>query len=527
MNAKARADELRRIPLAEIHESPHNPRTHYDPEALQQLADSLLQSGQLEPVLVRPRKGGGYELAAGHRRYRAAKLACQQSAGGAGFRGLTELLAIVRDLDDRTLIETLNVSNLQRDDIHGLEEAQGFADLMKACGYDVKKIAARIGKSERYVYDSLTLLKLIPEAKKFFLAGRFERGHAIELARLTADWQKKMIDVEDVSTYRVGGLFQEERVGEEEQEDLDLEVPVKPVSVREFKKLIDEKVRFRPAETDPVLFPETAGLVGKATLDKEKVVEITYDFQVPEEARDPKAPKIHGAKSWRSATKGHENPGTYGSSGRVGEGKACEHSVLGVVVVGRDRGQAFRVCLAKEKCKTHWSDWQKGRKKLYGGGGGATQRDSYAEQEARRSEREREEAKRETERKRWEKALPAIRAATADKVRTLAVGPSSDLATMVVEHCTNGSKADTSVPRGRTLEDLVRHAAWQLIEEDVRAASNPYYYDREPAIKRLRKLGVDAAKIVDQVAPEEKPAKAEASAKKGKSAKKPAKGKKR
>jgi len=58
MNTKARADELRRIPLAEIHESPHNPRTYYDPEALQQLADSLLQSGQLEPVLVRSRKSG-------------------------------------------------------------------------------------------------------------------------------------------------------------------------------------------------------------------------------------------------------------------------------------------------------------------------------------------------------------------------------------------------------------------------------------------------------------------------------------
>jgi len=78
MNTKARADELRRIPLAEIHESPLNPRKHFEPHALEELKDSLLAAGQLTPITVRPRKGGGYEIAAGHRRYRAAKLATEQ-----------------------------------------------------------------------------------------------------------------------------------------------------------------------------------------------------------------------------------------------------------------------------------------------------------------------------------------------------------------------------------------------------------------------------------------------------------------
>jgi ParB/RepB/Spo0J family partition protein len=519
----AKPDELRRIPLAEIHESPHNPRARYDAEALQQLADSLLQSGQLEPVLVRPRKSGGYELAAGHRRFRAAKLAIQQSPDGARFRGLGELLAIVRQLDDRELIETLNISNLQRDDIHGLEEAQGFADLMKACGYDIKKIAARIGKSERYVYDSLTLLKLIPEAKKLFLDGRFERGHAIELARLAEAWQKKALDTQ-INRYEGagarGGLWEAERFETEPgQKELPLRDQVKAVSVRELKTWVNDKVRLKPHEIDPVLFPETVDELRTALGHKLKVIEITYEHVIWHEARDANAPRVYGAQSWKSATKGKPDPGYPAKDGR-----SCMHAVLGVVVIGPGRGEAFHVCIAKEKCTTHWGSWQKARakrKKVYGSSGGAAQRDSYAEQQARQ---EKENQKREAERKRWEKAQPAILSAMAEKLKAAPAGANSALADTVLQVCMDGRKAYTQVPRGRTTEDLLRHAAFQLYASDVRDLA-PGFYHHDQALKRIKSLGVDPEKIVDQMAPKEQPAKA--STKPAKGAKKPAKGKKR
>lgn len=508
----APADRLERIPLDQVHESKLNPRTHYDPEALAQLKDSLLASGQLEPVLVRPRKAGGYELAAGHRRFRAAKLACEQSPDGAKYRGLHELRAIVRDLDDRTFIETLNVSNLQRDDLHPLEEAHGFKDLMTECGYDVKKIAARIGKSERYVYDSLTLLKLIPEARTLFLDGAFERGHAVELARLATDWQKKALDRRFNSYGRgSGGLWEAEEIDGDpnapKQERLKLEDKVKPVSVRELKQWINDTVRFVPAGIDPMLFPDTYRVVTTAMTDKEKVIEITYEHVVPETARDATAPQIYGAQAWRSATPGRVSPGYPGRAG-----KPCTHAVTGVIVIGGGRGDAFKVCIAKEKCATHWADWQKERTTRGKGTGSGTR--TTREGPEREEERwHREEQEREALRQRWEKAQPAILQAAAAKIKTAPAGPTSDLASAVLDACMGDrGKANSAVPRGRTLEGFLRHAAFQLVVEDVRSLRWPGYYNHDRAVKNLKALGIDAAKIVDQVAREEKADKPQASA---------------
>src|ERR1041385_9023070 len=219
-------DELRRIPLEEIQEAPLNPRSRYDERPLHELAESMLSSGQLTPIIVRPNPhkrvgvGASYELAAGHRRYRAAKVAWQLSKEGAHYRGLDCLTAIVRPLDDKTFIEVLNIENLQRDDLHPLEEAQGFKDLMEKAGYDVAKIAARVGRSTRYVYDSLTLLKLTPAAKQLFLDGAFERGHAILLARLSpSDQARALGDPKDVANggYRGDSLLLEPDRGADDE----------------------------------------------------------------------------------------------------------------------------------------------------------------------------------------------------------------------------------------------------------------------------------------------------------------------
>src|SRR5574341_350406 len=267
--------------------------------------ESLLASGQFTPILVRPRKAGADFVAAGHVRFRAAKQACERHADGAKHRGLEALQAIVREMDDRTFIELLNVENLQRDDLDDLDEAEGFRNLMERCGYDIKKVAVRIGKSSRYVYDSLALRKLIPEAKRCFLEDRFERGHAILLARLTPDWQKKALS-RHFNRYGDGrGALWEAEIFDQEpgQQRLTLDDQVKPVSVREFQTWIDDHVRATPAAVDPVLFPTAAELLAQAQAAKgraARIIHITYQRQVPYTARDLKT-KTYGAEAWKRA----------------------------------------------------------------------------------------------------------------------------------------------------------------------------------------------------------------------------------
>ena len=296
--------EVRRIPLAELHESPLNPREHYDAAALAELAASLLQTGQLTPIIVRPRKAGGFEIAAGHRRLRAAKIACAQQPDGARYRGLTELEAKVVALDERAFIEVLNIENLQRDDLHPLEEAHGFRDLMEKAGYDVGKIAARIGRSPKYVYDRLKLLQLTPAAKKLFLAGAYEAGHAIQLARLTPEQQARAIgEVEDVvdsgeyAAHRVSLLLRPDTAADGE---LPLHDQVKPVSVREFQQAIQEKIRATPERVDPFLFPESVKALAAAQEEKLSVIHITREYRVSDEARDEKI-KTYGQGAWERA----------------------------------------------------------------------------------------------------------------------------------------------------------------------------------------------------------------------------------
>ncbi|NOT09269.1 MAG: ParB/RepB/Spo0J family partition protein, partial [Gemmatimonadales bacterium] len=281
-------------------------------------------------ALARPRKkGGGYELAAGHRRYRAAKLA-----------GLTLLKTEVREMDDPEFVEALNVSNLQRDDLNALEEAEGFVTLMKVCGLKIPGIAARVGKSIKYVYDRIKLLQLIPEAKELLLQKAFEPGHAILLARIAPAEQKRAI-ANPRNQFGSGGLFQEDRSDGE----LALETgpaKLKAVSVREFETWLKRHVRFDPTKEDvSTLFPETAKLLADAEAEKRRHVFITYDHRVADDAKDRRGERTFGKESWKRAD------GLKGS-------KECERSVVGIVAAGRGRGEAFLVCVSRDRCEVHY-----------------------------------------------------------------------------------------------------------------------------------------------------------------------------
>lgn len=155
-----------RVPLTAIRPNPWQPRQECAAETLAELAESIRAQGILQPLVVR-RRGDGYELIAGERRWRAAQMA-----------GLTEVPVLVREVDDRTALELALVENLQRENLNPIEEAQGYAQLLEQFGFTQEEAARRVGKSRAAVANALRLLKLPAEVQAHLRAGRLSSGHA-------------------------------------------------------------------------------------------------------------------------------------------------------------------------------------------------------------------------------------------------------------------------------------------------------------------------------------------------------------
>ena len=158
---------LSEIPIHEIHPNPRQPRTIFRAEELEELADSIREQGVLQPVVVRPREQGGYELLVGERRLRASKLA-----------GALRVPAIVRQVDDRQALEQALVENVQRADLGPLEEAQAYRNLVDLFELTQEEAARRVGKSRVHVTNTLRLLDLPEEIKVLMAEGALQAGHA-------------------------------------------------------------------------------------------------------------------------------------------------------------------------------------------------------------------------------------------------------------------------------------------------------------------------------------------------------------
>lgn len=155
------------IDLAEIRPNPYQPRKYFDAEALQELADSIKQSGVFQPVILRKSSIKGYELIAGERRVRASRLA-----------GKETIPAIVRQLNEEEMIEIAVVENLQREDLSPLEEAEAYQILMEKLDLTQAQVAQRIGKSRPYIANYLRLLQLPPDIKDMVNEGLLSMGQA-------------------------------------------------------------------------------------------------------------------------------------------------------------------------------------------------------------------------------------------------------------------------------------------------------------------------------------------------------------
>ena len=160
----------REIEIGRIRPNPHQPRTHFDETAIDELADSIAERGVLQPILLRA-SGDGFEIVAGERRWRAAQRA-----------GLHAIPAIVREIDDSVTAELALIENIQREDLNAVEEAEGYRQLVNRYGHTQEAVAKIVHKSRSHVANLLRLLDLPESVRQSLMRGDINMGHARAIA---------------------------------------------------------------------------------------------------------------------------------------------------------------------------------------------------------------------------------------------------------------------------------------------------------------------------------------------------------
>lgn len=336
------------LPLGLINPSKTNPRKHFDPVALSDLASSIKEKGIIEPIIVREivqvgTKDARYEIVAGERRWRASKEADQET-----------IPAICRNLSDVAVLEIQLIENLQREDVHELEEARGYQRLMKEAKYDVAMIAEKVGKSKEYVYARLKLLDLIDPIAKLFIEGSITAGHAVLIARLPEDSQKMILK---------DGLYQEEWMGEEGrvktfasvrglgawiQQNIQMELKKAPFDVGDpgLVRAVGACTAC-PKQTGSMagLFPE---LGKKPCCTDRKCFNGKVDAFVKIGVRSNEMIPVTSEYGKKSATVLYEH-----SLRKIQKASdRCESAKKAVVIDGRHKGEAFEIC-TNSSCKKH------------------------------------------------------------------------------------------------------------------------------------------------------------------------------
>ncbi|MBI3778559.1 MAG: ParB/RepB/Spo0J family partition protein [Gammaproteobacteria bacterium] len=178
--APAEKDELRQIPIDQLQRGKYQPRTHMNPEALEELAASIKAQGVVQPIVARPLSAGNYEIIAGERRWRAAQLA-----------GLESVPAVVRRIPDEAAIAIALIENIQRENLNPVEEANAFTRLIDEFHMTHQQVAEAVGRSRAAVSNLLRLLTLNGDVRELLESGKMDMGHARALLALEGGAQSK------------------------------------------------------------------------------------------------------------------------------------------------------------------------------------------------------------------------------------------------------------------------------------------------------------------------------------------------
>lgn len=479
-----------------LYESPLNPRKHFDPTKLAELTASVKSIGIQTPITARLFEGNERaDIAAGHRRCRAAKAA-----------GLTEVPVIGRVMTDAQFVELLNIDNLQREDVHPLEEAAGYKNLLTLDGYNVTKLAEVAGKGESYVYDRLKLLNLTPDAQKLFLENRFTTGHATILARLTPAQQKKCLDIS------TGGMWESAYghtpVGVEDTLGLGSADYHKPTSLRELQAWVDDHIRYVAVDpATPHLFVQTAKNLSLVEEHGREPIHISREHVLKDSAKD-KDKRTYCVTSWVRAD-GEPEPDRWG--GKPVKSKTCDHSVMGLIVAGHGRGESFLVCIAKKKCMVHYGDEiraRNAREREREKGPSKAESQQAASNAQLEAARRAEQALREARNAAFDKACDGILAKAGKELRKANTGADSPIATVVMEMVNEGiwgvanysKQAAKHVPKGKTASTFLAHLA--MCEVIVTADHD---WTKLPDLFKALKIKVEVESVVAALLP--KPAK--------------------
>jgi ParB family chromosome partitioning protein len=350
--------EVQELGLDRIQESKGNPRRTFDETKLRELAENIKVHGVLQAVLLRPLPGGSngtYELVAGARRFRASKLAGKQT-----------IPATVRELNDAECREIQLIENLQRAEIHELDEALGYRALrdLNPELYTVETIAAKVGKTQKYIYGRMKLVDLIPTVQTAFYEGRLTVAHALEIARLQPRDQERALAECFPGHRSVKSILKDSKA--------------EAVSVRELREWIEREIHldlknapFDAADANllpaagpctacpkrtgnnPLLFPEirNKSLCTDPACYKAKVQVLVQLRVTPFVEKGQKPLRVSEAPYWQAHTKAPNTlyEGQYRRAEREGE---CAETQVAVVVDGRKAGTVLHICTS-EKCKTH------------------------------------------------------------------------------------------------------------------------------------------------------------------------------
>jgi len=350
------SSEYRDVPVAALMESSSNPRKRFDETSLSELAASFKTQGVLAPLLVRELDESKYEVIAGARRLRAAKIA-----------DLEKVPVRIVKLTDAEAIEAQCVENLQREDIHPLEEALGFKSLLElGAPYNIAHVAARSGKSEAYVYGRIRLADLIPPVAEAFLKDQITLGHALLIAKLPASQQQEafaaafrgqwtsegntqvLISVRELAAWIESNILLQLASSPFDKQDETL-VPEAGSCVNcpkrtGFNKLLFPDVR-KDSCTSPDCFRAKIDACVKKTLEaKPQLIQISAAWNSREGAPlgrnqyvelEIKKPKLNGASTKLPAYQ-----------------KPCDKMGEAIVMDGGKRGQVVKVC-ADPTCRVH------------------------------------------------------------------------------------------------------------------------------------------------------------------------------
>jgi ParB family chromosome partitioning protein len=347
-------------PLSQLREAKYNPRHHFDEKQLAELVESVKAKGVLNPILVRP-MNDRFEIVGGTRRFRAARSA-----------GLSEIPCIVRELSDQEALEVAVIDNLQRADVHPLDEAEGYVALLEHPGYDVAAIAAKVGKSQSYVYQRLKLAELIEPAKKAFWKDELTAGHAVLIARLQPKDQEdafhecfheynrkrdQVISVRDLAGWIRNNITLDLNSAPWKKDDATLVAKAGactacPKRTGNCAQLFPE-ISEKDVCTDRGCFQSKAeAFIARRIAEQEakgkKVVRISDSWQAPKGTL--------GTDAYKAAT----------------NGKTCKSTKFGIFVDGPRRGSVTTICTGGYDCKTHSSH-------TYSSGGGTRGRSADEE----------------------------------------------------------------------------------------------------------------------------------------------------